>query len=79
MPHHKLCVIRTIYNVPALSLAKRAILILCSILIIWMHLYAQIVLSINYLDEQWKSVSSNIAEQLRIKLRISSIYLSDLI
>ena len=66
MPHHKLCVIRTIYDVPALGLAKRAILILCSILIIWMHLYAQIVLSINYLDEQRESVTLNIAEQLRM-------------
>ena len=79
MSHHKICVIRTIYDVPALSLAKRTILILCSILIIWMHLYAQIVLSINYLDEQRKSVAFNITEQLRIKLRISSICLSDII
>ena len=51
-----------IKNIPALHLAKRAILILCCVCVIWMNLNAKICLCINNLNQKREAVSLYIAK-----------------
>ncbi len=66
--HHKRRSLRTVQDIPAFRLSQRAVFILPGISIIRMHLDAQIILCVNNLYEERKTVQIAVSEQSRLLL-----------
>jgi hypothetical protein len=53
-----------VQHIPTLGFAPGAVFVLCGIMVIGMHLNAQILFGVNNLNQQGKAISRNMAEQI---------------